>query len=79
VHEAIVAALFCSNIFLELSSLLPHQVLDVLNYVPSYRLMIGSDLPENVSTEIGKVLGLLIEDQDKRNILSGTALGIFHE
>jgi predicted TIM-barrel fold metal-dependent hydrolase len=79
VQEAIVAALFCSNIFLELSSLMPHQVLEVLNHVPSHRLMIGSDLPENVGTEIGKILGLEIEDRDKRNILSGTAMSIFHE
>jgi uncharacterized protein len=79
VQEAIVAALFCSNIFLELSSLMPHQVLEVLNHVPSHRMMIGSDLPENIDTEIGKILGLQIEDQDKRNILSGTAMGIFDE
>jgi predicted TIM-barrel fold metal-dependent hydrolase len=79
VLEAIVAALFCSNIFLELSSLMPHQVLEVLSHLPSHRLMIGSDLPENVSTEIGKILGLEIEDQDKRNILNGTAMRVFHE
>ena len=79
VQEAIVAALFCSNIFLELSTLMPHQVLEVLNHVPSDRMMIGSDLPENVNTEIGKILGLQIEDRDKRNILSGTAMSIFNE
>jgi predicted TIM-barrel fold metal-dependent hydrolase len=79
VHEAIVAALFCRNIFLELSSLMPHQVLEVLKNVPSDRLMIGSDLPENVSTEMGKILGLGIADQDKRNILSRTASDLFYE
>jgi hypothetical protein len=42
------------------------------------RLMIGSDLPENISTEIGKILGLSIECQDKRNILSETAKSLFH-
>lgn len=79
VHEAIVAALFCGNIFLELSSLMPHQVLEVLKNVPSDRLMIGSDLPENVSTEMGKILGLDIADQDKHNILGRTASDMFHE
>lgn len=79
VHEAIVAALFCPNIFLELSSLMPHQVLEVLKHVPSHRLMIGSDLPESVGTEIGKILTLDVADEDKRNILNGTASSIFHE
>lgn len=78
VHEAILAALFCPNIFLELSSLMPHQVLEVLKHVPSQRLMIGSDLPESVSTEIGKILTLNIDAEDKRNILNKTAAEVFH-
>jgi uncharacterized protein len=79
VHEAIVAALFCPNIVLELSTLVPHQVLDVLKHVPSSRLMIGSDLPENVSTEIGKILTLDIPETDRQNILYQTASETFHE
>jgi predicted TIM-barrel fold metal-dependent hydrolase len=79
VHEAIVAALFCPNIVLELSTLMPHQVLDVLKRVPSNRLMIGSDLPENVSTEIGKILTLDIPETDRHNILYQTASETFHE
>jgi len=79
VHEAIVAALFCPNILLELSTLMPHQVLEVLKYVPSHRLMIGSDLPENIETEIGKILTLPVASEDRCNILSETALGIFRE
>jgi uncharacterized protein len=78
VQEAITAALFCPNILLELSTLMPHHVLEVLSHVSSSRLMIGSDLPENISTEIGKILGLSIECQDKRNILSETAKSLFH-
>jgi predicted TIM-barrel fold metal-dependent hydrolase len=57
---------------------MPHHVLEVLSHVSSSRLMIGSDLPENISTEIGKILGLSIECQDKRNILSETAKSLFH-
>jgi uncharacterized protein len=79
VQEAIAAALFCPNILLELSSLMPHQVLEVLKYVPSHRLMIGSDLPENVSTEIGKILSLGVAAEDKRNILHETASRVFNE
>jgi hypothetical protein len=78
VHEAIVAALFCPNILLELSSLMPHHVLEVLKHVPSHRLMIGSDLPESVGTEIGKILTLDVSAEDKRNILNETASRVFH-
>ena len=78
-HEAIVSALFCPNILLELSTLMPHQVLEVLQHVPSDRLMIGSDLPENVDTEISKILTLPIAADDKRRILGETALGVFGE
>jgi len=79
VHEAIVAATFCPNIILEMSSLMPHHVLEVLAHVPSTRLMIGSDLPENVETEIGKILTLNVPDEDKRNILERTACRVFRE
>jgi len=79
VHEAIVAALFCPNIVLELSTLMPNQVFEVLKHVPSNRLMIGSDLPENVSTEIGKILTLDIPEHDKQDILHRTASETFHE
>jgi predicted TIM-barrel fold metal-dependent hydrolase len=77
VHEAILAATFCPNIVLELSSLMPHQVLEVLAHVPADRLMLGSDLPENISTEIGKILTLAISDEQKRSILCATGSRVF--
>ena len=77
VHEAIVAAVFCPNVYLELSSLMPHHIADVLADVPAGRLMIGSDLPESVETEIGKILSLGISPDEKREILSGTAERLF--
>ena len=79
VQEAILAAVFCPNIVLELSSLMPHQVLEVLGHVPANRLMIGSDLPENTGTETGKILTLDIPEADKRQILSQTAGRVFGE
>ena len=72
-----MAALFCPNILLELSSLMPHQVREVLAHVPANRLMIGSDLPESVSTEIGKILALEIPDEDKGSILYETGSRAF--
>ena len=75
--EAIVAATLFPNIYLELSSLMPHQVIEVLHRVPSDRLMAGSDLPENLNIEMSKILQLEIKEVDKRNILSGTACRVF--
>lgn len=75
--EAIVAALVCPNIFVELSSLMPHHVQEVLSHVASDRLMIGSDLPESVETEIGKILGLDAEDSVKQDILWNTPQRLF--
>ena len=56
--EAIVAASVCPNIYLELSSLIPHHLVDVLAHVPSWRLMIGSDLPESLKAEMSKIMTL---------------------
>lgn len=75
--EAIVAATLFPNIYLELSSLMPHQVFEVLHRVPSARLMIGSDLPENLNIEMSKILQLAISEDDKRNILYQTASRVF--
>jgi predicted TIM-barrel fold metal-dependent hydrolase len=77
VNEAIVAALFCPNILLELATLMPHHVLAVLGQVASDRLMIGSDLPESVEMEIGKIISLDVPDLDKRNILNETGCRVF--
>jgi len=67
--EAVVSALVCENIFLEVSSLTPHHVRAVLAHVSPSRLLIGSDLPESLSAEMTKVLDLDISDADKDQIL----------
>jgi predicted TIM-barrel fold metal-dependent hydrolase len=77
VHEAMLAASFCPNIYLELSSLMPHNILEVMAEVPSDRLMIGSDLPESLDVELGKIIGLKVPEEDKRNILGETAFRLF--
>jgi uncharacterized protein len=78
-QDAIVAALFCPNIYLELSTLMPNHVLRVLAQVPSTRLMIGSDLPENLGVEVGKILDLDVTDDARRDMLWATATGVFGE
>lgn len=77
VLEAIVAASVCPNVFVELSSLMPHHILEVLAHVPAGRLMIGSDLPESAETEIGKILGLDLPAAARQQILWDTAQGLF--
>ncbi|MFN7929504.1 MAG: amidohydrolase family protein [Blastocatellia bacterium] len=75
--EAIVAAQRCANIWLELSTLMPHHVLQVLQHIPATRLMIGSDLPENLTTELFKIFSLAVADEIKHNILWNTACQLF--
>jgi predicted TIM-barrel fold metal-dependent hydrolase len=77
VGEAIVAAVFCPNVFVELSTLMPNHVLEVLKHVPSSRLMIGSDVPEALDVEFAKILHLDISDEQKRDILWDTAARVF--
>lgn len=76
-QEAIVAALFCPNIYLELSTLMPNHVAHVLAQVAAERLMIGSDLPENIDVEIGKIVHLAASESVKRAILWETASRVF--
>ena len=76
-REAMVAALFCPNIYLELSSLMPHTVLEILSRIPAQRLMIGSDLPENLETEMAKILNLEAGGDVRAEILWNTARRLF--
>lgn len=75
--EAIVAATVCPNIYIELSSLMPHHIAEVLAHVPANRLMIGSDLPDSVETEISKILAMDIPAEARQDILWNTAHRLF--
>jgi uncharacterized protein len=76
-QDAIVAAMFCPNIYLELSTLMPNHVLRVLAQVPATRLMVGSDLPENLAVETGKILDLEVPEKARRDMLWSTACEVF--
>ncbi len=39
--------------------------------------MVGSDLPENLTTELSKIYSLSVADQDKQDILWNTARHLF--
>jgi hypothetical protein len=77
--ETIVAASVCPNVYIEISSLMPHHVAEILAHVPARRLMAGSDLPESAETEMHKALTMEISDADKRAILWETAYEVFHQ
>ena len=75
--EAIVAALERSNIYIELSTLMPHFVREILGHISPSRLMVGSDLPEDLELEVGKVTSLPLERADRQEILWNVAERVF--
>jgi predicted TIM-barrel fold metal-dependent hydrolase len=76
--ETIVAAAVCPNVYIEVSSLMPHHVMEILQHVPATRLMSGSDLPESLEAEMHKLLPLAdLSDADKRAILWETPRRVF--
>lgn len=75
--EAAVAATVCPNIFIELSTLTPHAVLEILDHVDPDRLMAGSDLPESVETEISKIETLPVPRATRKAILWDTPARLF--
>jgi predicted TIM-barrel fold metal-dependent hydrolase len=75
--EAIVAATVCPNIYVELSTLMPHQVIEVASRVPPSRLMAGSDLPESLETEMGKIVSIALPEGARRDILWNTPRRLF--
>ncbi len=76
-HECIVAADVCPNIYVELSSLMPHHILEVLAHVPPARLLAGSDIIASIDAELGKFLTMPITEQARCDILWNTADGLF--
>ncbi len=75
--EAAVAAQVCPNLYIELSSLMPHHCTELLSHVDASRLMAGSDLPESLDTEIGKIFTLDITDEERQSILWNTPNRVF--
>ncbi len=75
--ECAVAADVCPNIYVEVSSLMPHHLAELMHLVPANRLMAGSDLPESVESEIGKIFLISMSDDDRRAILWETGARVF--
>jgi len=75
--EAVVAATVCHNLYVEVSSLMPHHLTEVFAHVPSSRLMMGSDIPESLEAEIVKVLSHPASDDFKRDVFWNTPRRLF--
>ena len=75
--EAAVAAQVCPNIYIELSSLMPHHCAELLAQVDASRFMAGSDIPESLDTEIGKIFSLNLMPEQRRAILWDTPCRVF--
>lgn len=75
--ETVVAAGVCENIWIELSSLMPHHIEGILARVPPARLMAGSDIPTSTRIEITKIFDLPLSDDEKRAILWDTPRRVF--
>jgi predicted TIM-barrel fold metal-dependent hydrolase len=76
-HECIVAAAVCSNIYVEVSSLMPHHIAELAAHVPSNRLMAGSDIIESIGAELGKVVSMDVAPEWRRDVLWNTAAAVF--
>jgi uncharacterized protein len=75
--EAILAATLCPNIYLELSSLMPHDIVEVLRHVPASRLLAGSDLLESTRVELSKFFLMDLGEADRAAILWNNASELF--
>ena len=75
--ECAVAAEVCPNIYIEVSSLMPHHLADLLQLAPAARIMAGSDLPESVPVELGKIFDVEMSEADRRAILWETGAKLF--
>ncbi len=75
--ECAVASQVCPNIYVELSSLMPHHIADLMHYVPVEKFLAGSDLPSSIETELGKIFTLNIPNEAKQKILWDNAVAIF--
>ncbi len=75
--EAVVAAEVCPNVWIELSSLMPHHIEAILERVPASRLMAGSDVPSSARTEMTKIFDLPLSDEETRQVLWRTPRQVF--
>ncbi len=75
--EAIVAAQICKNIYLETSWVTSFDTIPLLQKVESERVMMGSDVPENVASELCKYESVEMTDHQRRQCMGKTAATLY--
>ena len=75
--EALVAATECSNIYLETSWSQPGGIRKFITTLGAQRVMMGSDLPDNLSPELAKYQSVELSEQQRRQALYSTAVAVF--
>jgi predicted TIM-barrel fold metal-dependent hydrolase len=75
--EALVAATECENIFLETSWSQPGGIQKFVSVLGAGRIMMGSDLPNNLEAELAKYRSIQISDEQRRQCLELTARQVF--
>ncbi len=75
--EAILAAELCDNVYLEPSWCPGPHIGEMIEKLGSHRMMMGSDWIINLPVELLKIDLLELDEKDKNNVLSGTALKVF--
>lgn len=75
--EAMLLAELCPNVYLETSWCATHRIKQMVEQFGAHRVMMGSDLPPNIATEIAKYRSCGINEDDLRQALAGTAVEVF--
>ena len=75
--EAIIAAEFCENIFLEPSWCSITRVKEMVKKIGSQRVMMASDGPANVPIELAVFRSIDLTERELEDCLGGTAVKVF--
>jgi predicted TIM-barrel fold metal-dependent hydrolase len=75
--EATIVAMEASNIYLEPSWCTSVQLRRMIRELGSERVLMGSDLPDNLATEIAKAKSIGLTDAELSDYLGGSASRIF--
>ncbi len=75
--EAIVAAQVCKNIYLETSWVTSFDTIPLLKTIEAERVMMGSDVPENLPIELVKYETAQISDEVRAQCLGKTAATLY--
>jgi predicted TIM-barrel fold metal-dependent hydrolase len=75
--EAIVAAQFCENIYLETSWVFASDISAMISAVGAGRVMFGTDIFENVPSHLSVYKSLNLSDEDYEKVMGTTAISLF--